>query len=163
MGRYDRAWADRQLLGLDEPMPQVRALIPLACRTQGHERGGELAVGTAPGLYLKDFGNRGSGNPGIRVEFGALQMRHGGGRLLGQHEALVMAAFWDSVAAPYARSVCPLRDNDVEGFPIPGTFVTLIGEWYGALGRALGRAIDEAEDRRALLREARAAITGRAG
>ena len=164
--KYDQDWVDKQLMDLDEPMPHVKARVPLICRTNTTNRS-ELPDGTVPGLYLLPFKTRQSGGARIEVAFGNENEGHnyyGGGALLGTEDARALAGLWDTVTSPHRSTCCSIRDEEVvDGVLIPDTFLELVDAWYTALGRSLDSAIVQTEEKRSMLREVRAALTGRAG
>lgn len=164
MRKYTQEWVDSQLMGLREPMPHVTAQVPLICRPSAANQS-ELPEGVMPGLYLKSFAIRGSGSSGIEVEFGdarsSREPHRRPGLLLNPAEAYVYAGFWDTFTSPRRSSCCRIEDGRVaEGVVIPDTFAQLVDAWYTALGRKLDLAIDQVEDKRQLLRETKAALTG---
>jgi hypothetical protein len=141
MATQDQQYLDRLLLEAGgeygEPCIGLRFIVP---REIDREHGDEKRT---PGVYLRAQSPNKSPTAKVSHEE----------RLLTQPEAEEWAAMVDRFAG-VVKGQLAHRGG-------PETNVELVRQWYGALGRNLGRAIDAAEHRRMELREAHAQIAGR--
>lgn len=150
-------WRDKQLMGLtgsygSKGIPGLLFVVPSVCRPKSHGNTGTRLDDTEPpGIYLQ--GNMPSGGP-------VLTPKHRERRLT-KEEALAYARNFDWIAQPqpYEGPGEMFARGRPEGF-FPAGWEELIEAWYECLGRKLDEAIEQSDERRAVLREARAAITG---
>ena len=149
----DQAWRDAQLMSLgshyEGPIPGLSFVVPKALSPKNN--GGDDTK--APGIYLRE--RRSTSGPNLPPQHR--------GRLLGKEEALDYANFFDTFAKPSPdQEPGTMFSRGLPDDYYPPTYTALVEAFYEALGRLLDKAITETENRRAQLRETRAAITGTA-
>jgi hypothetical protein len=130
--------------GYDEAVLGLRFVIPPEAHPQG-----KGSPNKTPGVYLKQ--SHPNSSPTARLSHDE--------RLLTPGEALEWAATVDHFArATRAGDGGHHREDSL----YPQSYREFVTMWYEALGRRMDLAVDAVEERRAKLREVRAALTGRA-